>query len=76
MALGAIYGSHDYGRMPDGLRLVTAGLILGGLAAVSTMRSLSVLLFGVNAMDPTAFAVAGCMLLLVPPPASCVVAGL
>ena len=51
--------------MSDGLRLVTAGLIIGGLAAVSTVRSMSVLLFGVNAIDPTAFAVAGCMLLLV-----------
>jgi macrolide transport system ATP-binding/permease protein len=51
--------------MRDGVRLVTAGLVIGGVAAVSTVRSMSVLLFGVNAVDPTAFAVAACTLLLV-----------
>jgi hypothetical protein len=51
--------------MRDGVRLVTAGLIIGGVAAVSTVRGMSVLLFGINAIDPTAFAVAACTLLLV-----------
>jgi predicted permease len=51
--------------MRDGVRLVTAGLVIGGVAAVSTVRSMSVLLFGVNTIDPTAFAVAACTLLLV-----------
>jgi hypothetical protein len=51
--------------MRDGVRLVTAGLVIGVVAAVSTVRSMSVLLFGVNAIDPAAFAVAACTLLLV-----------
>ena len=65
LALGATPWQLMTMVMSDGLRLVTAGLIIGGLAAVSTVRSMSVLLFGVNAIDPTAFAVAGCILLLV-----------
>jgi putative ABC transport system permease protein len=51
--------------MRDGVRLVTAGLVIGGVVAVSTVRSMSVLLFGVNAIDPAAFAVAACTLALV-----------
>jgi hypothetical protein len=51
--------------MRDGVRLLTAGLVIGAVAAVSTVRSMSVLLFGVKAIDPTAFAVATCILLLV-----------
>jgi predicted permease len=65
LALGATPWQLMTMVMRDGLRLVTAGLIIGGLAAVSTVRSMSVLLFGVNAIDPAAFAVAGCILLLV-----------
>jgi putative ABC transport system permease protein len=60
--------------MRDGLRLVTAGLVIGGLAAVNIVRSMSLLLFGVNAIDPVAFAVASCMLLLVSLFACCIVA--
>ena len=51
--------------MKDGVRLVAAGLIIGGVAALSAVRTMSVLLFGVNAIDPLAFAVAACTLLLV-----------
>jgi predicted permease len=51
--------------MRDGVRLVTAGLVIGAVAAASTVQSMSVLLFGVNAIDPAAFAVAACTLLLV-----------
>jgi predicted permease len=65
LALGATPRQLMTMVMGDGLRLVMAGLVIGGLAAVSTVRSMSVLLFGVNAIDPTAFAVAGCTLLLV-----------
>jgi putative ABC transport system permease protein len=65
LALGAAPRQLMTMVMSDGLRLVTAALIIGGVAAVSTARSMSVLLFGVNAIDPAAFAVAGCMLLLV-----------
>jgi ABC-type antimicrobial peptide transport system permease subunit len=51
--------------MSDGVRLVSAGLVVGGVAAMTTVRSMSVLLFGVTAIDPIAFAVAACTLLLV-----------
>jgi hypothetical protein len=50
--------------MKDGLRLVTAGLVIGGLVVMGTVRSMSVLLFGVNAIDRGAFALAACLLLL------------
>jgi putative ABC transport system permease protein len=51
--------------MGDGLRLVAAGVIIGALAAVSMVRSLSVLLFGIGALDPAAFAAAAGLLLMV-----------
>jgi hypothetical protein len=44
---------------------VTAGLIIDGVAAVSTVHSMSVLLFGVDAIDPTALPYSRCTLLLV-----------
>jgi hypothetical protein len=56
--------------MRDGVRLVAAGLVIGGVAALSAVRSMSVLLFGVNAIDPFAFVVAACALLLVSVPAT------
>ena len=65
LAVGASPSELIVMVMRDGVRLVAAGLVIGGVAAVGAVRSMSVLLFGVNAIDPISFAVAACTLLLV-----------
>ena len=74
VALGATPRDLMAMVMTDGLRLVTAGLIIGAIAAVSIMRGMSVLLFGVGAMDAAAFAAAAGLLLMLSLLASYVVA--
>ncbi len=64
LAIGASPSELILMVMRDGVRLVVAGLVIGGVAAVSAVKSMSALLFGVNAIDPLAFAVAACTLLL------------
>jgi predicted permease len=62
MAMGAQSGRVLQLVVGQGMRLALAGLILGLLIALATMRVLSSLLFGVSAHDPLIFVVVSAVL--------------
>ena len=55
IALGASSRAVTGLVIADGVRLSTAGLVIGIATAVATTRALSSLLYGVTAGDPTTF---------------------
>jgi len=63
MALGAERSTLRRMVLGQGLRLVVIGLVIGWLASVVLTRFLSALLFGVQPLDPIAYAVTGVLLL-------------
>lgn len=65
MALGAQRGDTIRLVMREGILLTIAGLIAGTIAALSLMRVISGLLYGVSAADPLTFGAVACLLLLV-----------
>jgi putative ABC transport system permease protein len=56
MALGAKRGSVLTLVMRRGVRLTVLGMVIGGLATVALGRTMSSVLYGVNATDPLTFA--------------------
>jgi ABC-type antimicrobial peptide transport system permease subunit len=51
--------------MGEGLRLVLAGLLIGSVGAWALTGAMQKLLYGVKAGDPTTFAIAATLLLVV-----------
>jgi ABC-type antimicrobial peptide transport system permease subunit len=58
MALGAETKQVLRLVLAQGLRMITAGVVVGMVASFALMRLLAKLLFGVTAADPMAFAAA------------------
>jgi predicted permease len=56
VALGAPLHGVRWLVVGHGLRLASAGLVIGGIAAALTTRMLTSLLFGISPTDPAAFA--------------------
>jgi ABC-type antimicrobial peptide transport system permease subunit len=65
MALGARREQVLRFVLRDGLRLIGAGIVVGAVAALIGTRFLKAFLFGVEPLDPTSFAGAAALLLLI-----------
>ncbi len=65
LALGASPAGVQVGVLRHGMVLVGAGCCIGGLVALAASRLLSQVLYGVSAVDPLSFGVAGGSLLAV-----------
>jgi len=65
LAVGSTPGQVLRLMFAQGIRLALVGIFLGALGAVAAGRLLESLLYGVSAMDPLAFGIAGMLLFLV-----------